>query len=257
MSGLAALARLARRGWRAIRQPRWALGRVADRLRRRATRAPGAASGRRGPGVTRGIDRVHVGSGPHNLFADWWNVDVRPFPGVDEVMDATRTWPWRDLSAVYGEHFLEHLDVAGAMAFLEEAARALRPGGVLRLSTPSLEWVWRTHLDPSAGPDVLAAQTYRANRAFHGWGHRFLYSRPVLVRLLEAAGFSDLTFHAYGESDRDELRGLERHGGFEVVDGFPSVWIVEAVRGEGPAGIDPAIRAEVEHEFGRYVRSGH
>jgi hypothetical protein len=188
-------------------------------------------------------------------MADWWNVDIRSFRGIDEVVDVTEPWPWRGLDYVYGEHFLEHLALDGAVRFLAEARTGLRPGGVLRLSTPGLEWVWRTHFDPAgADPGRQVEATFRANRAFYGWGHRFLYSRPMLEHVLVASGFSDLTFHRFGESDEPELRGLERHGSFEVVDGWPNVWIVEARPG-GTASDD--ILAEVERELERFRRSGH
>jgi predicted SAM-dependent methyltransferase len=240
----------------------------AQRLRRQVLR-PG------GPG---GLTRLQVGCGPTSLLEDWWNVDIRFFPGIDEVADATAPWPWANLDAVYGEHFLEHLPLEGALRFVHEAARSLRPGGVLRLATPSLEHVWLTHF--SAAPDrpgeTVVAETYRANRAFHGWGHQFLYSRPMLERLLTAAGFGELTFHAYGESELAALRGIERHGGWDVRDGWPSVWIVEGVAGaasrpDGAGGSTPgapladgaptltleALADEAETEFIRYVRSGH
>ncbi len=241
-------------------------------LLRVAGRAPGGRSGagrptapragRRGPSDPAGIRRVQVGCGPENLLDAWWNVDIRPFPGVDAVMDATAPWPWHDLDAVYGEHFLEHLGPDAGLRFATEAARALKPGGVLRLSTPGLEHVWVTHFDPGAGaPDAIVAATYRANRAFHGWGHRFLYSRPMLERLLSAAGFEDLSWHAWGESEREDLRGLERHPGWDIVAGWPSVWIVEAVAPDRQVAPDPealrALATEIEQEFARYVRSGH
>jgi predicted SAM-dependent methyltransferase len=47
-----------------------------------------------------GTSRVHVGSGPKSLLPDWWNVDIRDFPGVDEVVDATAPWPWTNLEYV-------------------------------------------------------------------------------------------------------------------------------------------------------------
>src|SRR5260370_40457215 len=40
------------------------------------------------------------------------------------------------VSALYSSHMIEHLDRAGARAFLAEAKRVLRPGGVLRLAAP-------------------------------------------------------------------------------------------------------------------------
>jgi predicted SAM-dependent methyltransferase len=214
------------------------------------------------PGTPGGITRVQVGSGPKSVLADWWNVDIRDFVGVDEIIDATARWPWSNLDFVYGEHFLEHLSLDGALRFAREAARALRPGGVLRLSTPSLEHVWVTHFRPEADGTSLAAisETYAANRAFHGWGHQFLYSRAMLERLLTAAGFEDLTFHDYGMSDIPAFKGIERHPGWDVANGWPNVWIVEAVATAASPTTSAAgteFEAEIEHEFVRYVRSGH
>src|SRR5580765_443447 len=103
---------------------------------------------RHGPNVPGGIARLHVGCGPQNLMADWWNVDIRSFRGVDEVADLTVPWPWTELDYVYGEHFLEHLDPDQAVAFLTQARACLRPGGRIRLSTPTLDWVSATQLRP-------------------------------------------------------------------------------------------------------------
>jgi hypothetical protein len=199
-----------------------------------------------------------VGCGPKNLMAEWWNVDIRSFKGVDEVADVTAPWPWRQLDYVYGEHFLEHIALEQAVAFLRQARASLRPGGRIRLSTPGLEWVWRTHFRTDESAANVVADTYRANRAFHGWGHQFLYSKPLLERLLGAVGLSDIRFFAYGESDDPNLRGLERHGAYEIVDGWPNVWNVEATR---PAADAPApateFMDEIELEYVRYVRDGH
>jgi len=247
---------------RRLLPPRIRLG-----LRRLVERPPAVSTpvavardpSRHGPNEADGIRRVHVGCGPTNQPPDWWNVDIREFPGVDQVVDATRAWPWTDLDAVYGEHFIEHLPLEGALQFANEAARALRPGGVLRLSTPGLEHVWVTHFHPSQdrAPETVVMETYMTNRAFHGWGHEFLYSKPMLERLLLGAGFDDLTFHDYGASDRPELRDLEKHPGWDHVEGWPSLWIVEAVRKPGDPQIDAAVAAEIETEYVRYVRSGH
>ncbi|WP_025895701.1 class I SAM-dependent methyltransferase [Kordiimonas gwangyangensis] len=93
-----------------------------------------------------GIARVQVGCGPKNIKPDWWNVDIRPFPGIDAVMDVTKVWPWRGvLDYVYGEHFLEHLSLSDAIDFLTHSRAALKHGGALRLTTPSVEWVLKTH----------------------------------------------------------------------------------------------------------------
>jgi predicted SAM-dependent methyltransferase len=160
---------------------------------------------------------------------------------------------------VYGEHLLEHLEPGEAWRLLLEAGRALRPGGVIRLSTPSLEWVMKAQYDddPDLPRDRAITQTYTINRAFRGWGHRFLYSRPMLERLLHGAGFGDLRFERYGDSERPDLRGLEHHEDHGWAGGFQHVWIVEATRGPDPLVISDELPGELEREFGRYVASGH
>jgi predicted SAM-dependent methyltransferase len=191
-------------------------------------------------------------------MADWWNVDIRAFKGVDEVADVTAPWPWHDLEYVYGEHFLEHLALDQAVSFLAQARDRLRPGGRIRLSTPGLEWVWHTHFTAEGSTAKTLEDTYRVNRAFHGWGHQFLYSRPFLEHVLTSTGLVDVRFFAYGESDDANLRNLERHGTYEIVDGWPNVWNVEATRPAEDGGARSGeLEEEIEREFVRYVRSGH
>ncbi len=224
---------------------------------------PGAAgdagsSRRLPPSHDRGIRRVHVGCGPHNILGDWWNVDLVPFEGVDQALDVTGCWPWKDrLDYVYGEHFLEHLAPAKAVQFLVEAGKALKIGGRIRLSTPALEWVIKTHFTFEPMPDQRRIeQTYAINRAFHGWGHRFLYSRELLVRLLSGLGYEKPVFHEYGASDDLAFRNLERHGDYWHDAGYPSVWIVEATRGSAPIAASRALLDEMEENFGKYVGPG-
>ncbi|MEI2418966.1 hypothetical protein V6O07_01730 [Arthrospira platensis SPKY2] len=76
---------------------------------------------RLGPEHEQGIKKLQVGCGPKNILSDWWNVDVRPFPGIDLAMDVTQSWNLNNLEYVYGEHFLEHLTLEGAIAFLDQA----------------------------------------------------------------------------------------------------------------------------------------
>ena len=229
-------------------------------------RAEDAAAARRGstserlpPEHPNGIRRVHVGCGPHHHREDWWNTDIRPFKSVDEVMDAGKPWRWPDtLDFVYAEHFLEHLDLEQATNFLVEAGRSLRRGGRIRLSTPALEWVLKSHFlfpDPAAPEHIT--QTLGTNRAFHGWGHKFLYSQGMLQWMFSNIGFEDVRFFDYGESDTAELRGLEKHGGWRRVHGFPTVWIIEGARGESSIDAPENFRRLLNDEFIRYVRSGH
>lgn len=208
------------------------------------------------PGQPEGIRKLQVGCGPHNLLSDWWNVDLRDFKGIDEVLDATQPWPFTScLDYIYAEHFLEHLSFSKAVLFLKNARKSLSDTGRIRLSTPSLEWVLKTHFTFKSEKDDIINQTWAINRAFHGWGHQFLYSREVLVELLKATGYENIQLFEYGVSDTYEFTNIERHGGYRVVDGYPSVWIVEATNGHSVP--NTKILDEGEEKFSRYVASGH
>jgi SAM-dependent methyltransferase len=179
----------------------------------------------------------------------WLNLDIQDLPGVDRVVDVSRGLHFAEVEAVYAEHFLEHLDLDQAIAFLRDVHRCLRPGGVVRLSTPNLDWVWETHYSTAADPDLRRLQGLRLNRAFHGWRHRFLWNRVLLGDALAACGFRDLAWCRYGESSRDVFRGLERHDTYEDRPDLPHVLIVEAEKG----AFDPAALAHfnalLEREF--------
>ncbi len=198
------------------------------------------------------VRRVHVGCGPRPL-PGWHNVDIKPLPEADSVFDVTKRWPFQGLDYVYAEHFLEHLALTDAMRFLARAGRSLRVGGCLRLSTPNLAYVMRTHFRPRTRADAVIEATFKTNRAFHGWGHRFLYSEAFLRWLLTEVGFVRIRFHAYGESDNPDLRGLERHGDYKVGDGLPSVLIAEALRGTSLPHLSPRLLARARDAYLRYV----
>lgn len=201
--------------------------------------------------------RIHVGCGPLSLKSAWWNVDIRAFDGVDEVRDVTLPWEGLEgVTHVYAEHFLEHLTLQQACDFLKHAQGAMEPAGRIRLTTPSLEWVHTTHFRlPSASRDEQVHQTLAINRAFKGWGHQFLWSRGMLEHVLGSMGFQHVSFHEYGVSGDPVLHDQEQHGGYEVVEGYPSVWIVEALAGSpsDTTQLDNLLEAL----FHRQVRSGH
>jgi predicted SAM-dependent methyltransferase len=182
--------------------------------------------------------RLHVGSGDRRL-PDWINLDLKPYPGVDLAADVRHGLPFRNVSLIFAEHFLEHLDLLTGVEFLLESHRVLIPAGKIRLSTPSLDWVWQTH--PPGSDSIEGALA--ANRAFYGWGHRFLWNRALLEQALEACGFTGIQWLSYGESEDPSLRGLERHETYGDRPGTPHILVVEAAKGASQEGRLRELRA--------------
>ena len=160
----------------------------------------------------------------------WVNVDNQPYPGVDSVLDVTLGVPFENVERIFAEHFIEHLSLDDARNFLRECRRVLADDGILRLSTPNLDWVWSTHYHPELWPTEAdpVDECFSLNRAFRGWGHQFLFNRQTLEAMLRDVGFATVTWCRYGESGHDELRGIERHETWVDTPELPHVLVVEA-----------------------------
>jgi predicted SAM-dependent methyltransferase len=187
--------------------------------------------------------RVHLGCGS-NILPGWLNVDVKPFDGVDQVLDVRQGLPFDDVHFLFAEHFLEHLSLDEGLALLADCRRVLRDDGVLRLSTPNLDWVWVTSYASrwsETGPtsatidarawrhdETAATDCLKLNRAFRAWGHRFLWNAGMLEQGLRRAGFAVVEWSEYGQSDHLELAGLERHERYDDSPGLRHVLIAEA-----------------------------
>ena len=175
--------------------------------------------------------RLHVGCGTE-VIPGWCNIDIQDLPGVDMVLDVTGGFPFSDVEYIYCEHFIEHLRFDEGFRFLEACNEALSDGGVLRLSTPNLDWVYLTHYTADAAdPSTRIANTFMLNRAFYGWGHQFLYNRDLLSAVLDAVGFQNLVECEYGISDRPALDGLERHERYGSTPEHSDILIFEAEKG--------------------------
>jgi predicted SAM-dependent methyltransferase len=198
--------------------------------------------------------RLHVGCGRSRLDG-WINIDAQALPGVDVVADVRSglRFDADAAEAIFAEHFLEHLPLEDALAFLGDAHRVLAPGGWLRLSTPNLDWVWSTHYSLEADPPRKRDAAIMLNRAFHGWRHQFLWNREMLDEALTAQGFDAVRWCAYGESDVPCLRGLERHDRYTESAALPHVVIAEARKGAARPERLAALRTSIERDFLRHL----
>lgn len=173
--------------------------------------------------------KLHIGCGDEAIEG-WVNIDAAPYPAVDVVQDVTKAIPFAECSLIFAEHFIEHLSLQDARKFLALCRTALAPEGVLRLTTPNLDWVHETQYRPAfwSGAEEAVADCLRLNRSFYGWGHRFLYNRDTLAGLLREAGFATVEPCTRGESRHGELRGLERHEPYADSPELPHILVLEA-----------------------------
>lgn len=173
--------------------------------------------------------KLQLGAGS-NIRQGWLNTDVYDERKQGEVvyLNARRRFPLEDASFdyVYSEHMLEHFTYADALRCLEECRRVLRPGGRIRVATPSLDRIVglyaqdddlaRRYVKWSIDAFIPSANAYlpgfTINNMVRNWGHKFIFDRQTLGHALESAGFVDVEEYPVGKSDRAELADLESHG---------------------------------------------
>jgi hypothetical protein len=81
--------------------------------------------------------RLDFGCGK-NKREGFIGIDSRDFPGVDQVVDLTRPWPWTgdSVAEANASHFVEHLTASERIHFVNELYRVLVPGGKCQVIVP-------------------------------------------------------------------------------------------------------------------------
>jgi FkbM family methyltransferase len=145
--------------------------------------------------------------------------------------DSTDPFPLSDgcFECVYSEHFIEHVPMRGAVSWLREMRRLLKPGGVLRLSTPDLRRYVEGYMDDEGsffaehrshllatglfeGKELPERRGWMVNQIFYRWGHRWIYDVEEIRHIATRAGFSAdaVAERAFGQSPIDGLAALDR-----------------------------------------------
>jgi predicted SAM-dependent methyltransferase len=147
--------------------------------------------------------------------------DVRqPFPIEDQSFDC-----------VYSEHLLEHLELPEAAAWLSEVHRLLRPGGLVRISTPSLRLYAEGYSDPEQKVyeehrrrlmelplfkrrGVPERRGWMLNQAFQLWDHHWIYDAGEIQFVAGQAGFDPeaLVERSFQDGELPEVAALDRAG---------------------------------------------
>ena len=209
-----------------------------------------------------GVRGIHTGCA-RRLEPGWLNTDRNPIreEGGREAelgrlslvngelyffrYDSTEPYPIADASFewAYSEHFIEHLTLDEGVAWLTEIRRLLRPGGLVRVSTPHLGRYVGAYVDKAdpfyeenrqvlAGlrrfkeQDVPDRRAWMVNNIFYNWRHRWIYDFDELKHALVSAGFDpeSVTERSVSESAVDEVAALDAPG-----RAFESIY-VEATR---------------------------
>lgn len=150
-----------------------------------------------------------------------------------------------EVDCIYIGQVIEHINpIIEVPKLLSECYRILKPGKVLRMTTPDLDLLIEAYLnnrmdqfeieqpefyktmDSSAKLAMLMFGSCGPNSTWNYYeGHMFLYTVQSMTSVLKKAGFQDIVF--YDESGQSKDKSLQK----EFVDlGMTHSFIVEAVK---------------------------
>jgi SAM-dependent methyltransferase len=132
------------------------------------------------------------------------------------------------VDVVFAEHVLEHVPFVGAVHFLQEAFRVLKPNGVCRIICPMLDQLLTADLSDANGreyvrnslsrffvdEDALLSSTlglnginedpvaFMFNNLYMSHGHQFIWTSSLMIKVMTSIGFRTAYRCAPGEGAR-------------------------------------------------------
>lgn len=179
--------------------------------------------------------KLHIGCGT-NFLNGWLNTDLNPKGGAI-FLDAGRKFPIANaqMDFIYSEHLFEHLTPGQQLNMLSESYRVLKKEGVVRIATPSLDFLfdlyntpekkenemyisWSTTSSPYlefVNKNIRSKEShycYVINNFFKAWGHQMIHNFESLEQMALQTGFTIVKRCEVGKSTYSVLKGIEKHG---------------------------------------------
>jgi len=161
--------------------------------------------------------QINIGCGPH--YAEGFcNLDVHSGDGnnPDVIVrpDTGLAVPEGSLERVYAGHVLEHVPWDECVEFLVDIRRALREGGELVVVGPDLQRtleLWKAnqldwHMVDSVWESDDAFMIDPSVPAWKGARHSWNCTEARVIKLLEAAGFSEIEHRCIQNQQVGDLR---------------------------------------------------
>lgn len=160
----------------------------------------------------------------------WYNTDEWLILSEDE-QDIKQPLKFADeiVEVIFTEHVIEHIGFLDAVRFMQESIRILKKGGVFRIVCPTIERLISVKLNDENGKRYIqnclmgiwsnenellkglelngifeSPQTFLLNSIFTKHGHRFIWSRELMVKVLKAIGFRQVSERKVGEGINKE-----------------------------------------------------
>lgn len=127
---------------------------------------------------------------------EFLNVDIVPLPKVDLVFDIRKRFPIPEgvIADIFSSATLEHFRKHHNEHILREFFRVLKPGGVLRVSTPDIEAIAQGILEGESldTTNQHLFGKYKSKDTDDFDVHRWMYPPRLMIAKLQEIGFVDV-----------------------------------------------------------------
>ena len=184
--------------------------------------------------LKRRIVSYHDSIGPEKDFRVVFGGHWSDHPGwlvlTEDDQDITIPLLFADESVdvVFTEHVIEHVSFLDGVAFMREARRILKPGGVFRAVSPVIEKLLSVPLDKEQDREYLLClersypkeqklfstlkfdglnefyRTFLLNSIFTGYGHKFIWSAELMAKILKSLGYMEVHIYEVGQGSNEE-----------------------------------------------------
>jgi predicted SAM-dependent methyltransferase len=170
------------------------------------------------------VRKLHIGCGTH-LLIGWLNSDFLPSCPKILHLDATQPFPFEDgtFDYIFTEHMIEHISYQAGQNMLRECRRVLNENGRIRISTPTLSFLFDLYQGRKSGlqidyikwamqlveDDVEENVVFIINNFMRNWGHTFIYDEDTLRQAMTEAGFVSIVRCSLQESEHLAFRNIE------------------------------------------------
>lgn len=181
------------------------------------------------------VRKIQIGCGT-NFLEGWLNTDLK-FSDKILFLDAGAIFPLESDSFdfIFSEHMFEHLKVEQQLNMLSESYRILKKGGIMRIATPNLDFLFKIYSNPDTSentdyihwainniPRLKAEKNsivgkeehyiYVINNFFKDWGHQVIHNVSSINKLVLQCNFSQFRECEVGKSEVSVFQGIEKHG---------------------------------------------
>lgn len=109
---------------------------------------------------------------------------------------------------IYSSHFFEHLYRPDAIHLFKECLRVLKPGGLMRVSIPDLEFAVSLYAKGEKDR-MLKSYFFVEDHAAHYSRHKYMYDFPMLEALLSEIGFRDIVRRSFQAGEMPDVNLLD------------------------------------------------